>query len=219
MIKEYWLGRWERDETGFHQDQFNPYLMKYWPRLRIPHDSTVFVPLCGKSRDMIWLKNRGHSILGVEFSQLAVTAFFQENGVTPAHQTDQRFDRYAAGGIAILLGDFFDLNRTDLENVRAVYDRASLVALPPDIRKRYAAHMTHILPPATQILLVGFDYPQSEMQGPPYAVSTEEINMLYRDHAEINLIEQIDVLEENPRFKQLGLSRLQENIILLTTQS
>lgn len=218
MTKEYWLDRWKRCEIGFHQDQFNPYLMEYWSRLQIPDNSSVFVPLCGKSRDMIWLQNRGHSVLGVEFSRLAVAAFFQENSVTPSQQTSQRFEHYASGGIEILLGDFFDLHKTHLENVRAVYDRASLVALPPDTRKRYAVHMMHILPPATPILLVGFDYPQSEMQGPPYAVSMEEIDILYRDRAEINLIGQINVLEENPRFKQLGLSRLQENIVLLTTR-
>ncbi len=133
-------------------------------------------------------------------------------------QASDLFDRYAADAIEILLGDFFDLNKTDLENVGAVYDRASLVALPPDTRKRYAAHMMHILPPATPVLLIGFDYPQSEMQGPPYAVSVEEISMLYRDRAEINRVERIDILDENPRFKQLGLSRLQENIILFTTK-
>ncbi len=91
MTKEYWLNRWERSEIGFHQDQFNPYLMEYWSQLQVSDNNTVFVPLCGKSRDMIWLQNRGHSVLGVEFSRLAVTAFFQENEVTPSHQAGQRF--------------------------------------------------------------------------------------------------------------------------------
>lgn len=218
MTHEYWLNRWERNEIGFHQEGFNPYLMEYWPLLNIPDNGTVFIPLCGKSRDMIWLSNRGHSVLGVELSKLAVTAFFQENNILPSRQPDPSFDRYIADSITILLGDYFDLNKKHLEKTSAVYDRASLVALPPDTRKRYVQHMMHLLPPATQILLIGFDYPQSEMQGPPYAVSVEEINMLYQHHAEINLLKQIDVLHENPRFQQLGLSRLEENIVLLTTK-
>lgn len=218
MTHEYWLNRWERNEIGFHQEDFNPYLLEYWPHLNIPSSGTVFLPLCGKSRDMIWLHNRGHPILGVELSKLAVTAFFEENKISPSQHVEPDFDRYIADNITILLGNFFDLNKKHLEKVSAVYDRASLVALPPDTRKRYARHMMHILPPATQILLVGFDYPQAEMQGPPYAVSVEEISMLYRHHAEINPLKQVDVLHENPRFQQLGLSRLEENIVLLTTK-
>jgi len=218
MTHEYWLNRWERNEIGFHQEDFNPYLLEYWPLLEIPDNGTVFLPLCGKSRDMIWLNNRGHSVLGVELSKLAIAAFFQENKAIPVRQTEQNFARYAAGRITILQGDFFNLNKKHLEKISAVYDRASLVALPPDTRKRYVQHMMHILPPATQLLLVSFDYPQTEMQGPPYAVSVEEISILYQHHAEINLLRQVDVLHENSRFQQLGLSRLEENIVLLTTK-
>ena len=219
MTHEYWLNRWERNEIGFHQEGFNPYLMEYWTLLNIPDSGKVFLPLCGKSRDMIWLHNRGHAIFGVELSKLAVADFFQENKFNPIRQAERDFTRYAAGRITILQGDFFNLNKKHLEKVSAVYDRASLVALPPDTRQRYVRHMMHLLPPATQILLVGFDYPQSEMQGPPYAVSSQEISMLYQHHAEINLLKQVDVLDENPRFQQLGLSRLEENIVLLTTKS
>lgn len=218
MTHEYWLNRWERNEIGFHQEDFNPYLLEYWPLLNIPDSGKVFLPLCGKSRDMVWLYNRGHSVLGVELSKLAVTAFFQENRITPSQQPDLDFERYVADRITILRGNFFNLHKKHLEKVSAVYDRASLVALPPDTRQRYVRHMMHLLPPATQILLVGFDYPQSEMQGPPYAVSVQEINTLYQHHAEINLLKQVDVLDENPRFQQLGLSRLEENIVLLTTK-
>ena len=52
-----------------------------------------------------------------------------------------------------------------------MYDRASLIALPPEMRERYARHLAGILPPATQILLITLDYPQPEMPGPPFAVS------------------------------------------------
>jgi thiopurine S-methyltransferase len=100
--------------------------------------------------------------------------------------------------------------------VKAVYDRASLVALPPEMRERYARHLASILPPGTQILLITFDYPQLEMQGPPFAVSAGEVEALYRDFANVSLLAQLDVLPQYPRFQQRGLSRLHENIFLLT---
>jgi thiopurine S-methyltransferase len=215
MKKDFWLERWEREEIGFHQDEFNPYLHRYWQDLRLARGSQVFVPLCGKSRDMRWLREQGHQVLGVELSAIAVQAFFKENGYTPQHELRGKFDRSEANGISILCGDFFDLSKDDLANVTGVYDRASLIALPPEMRERYVRHLVGILPPATQTLLVTVDYPQTEMQGPPFAVTSGEVEALYRGHAEVHLLANPDVLAQNPRFLERGLSRLQENIFLL----
>jgi thiopurine S-methyltransferase len=216
MRKDFWLERWERKEIGFHQDEVNPYLIQYWQQLHLARDSLVFVPLCGKSRDMRWLREQGHQVLGVELSALAVQAFFRENGYNPQQVSNGKFDRCEANGIRILCGDFFDLGKENLANVGAVYDRASLIALPPEMRERYARHLVNILPPATQVLLVTVDYPQAEMQGPPFSVTSSEVAALYRERAEVRLLAQLDVLANNPRFKERGLSRLQENIFLLT---
>lgn len=216
MKSEFWLERWERQEIGFHQDEVNPYLSRYWPELKLARGSAVFVPLCGKSRDLRWLRDQGHRVSGVELSDIAVQAFFRENGYAARHIPGERFDRHEADELCLLCGDFFDLNGDDLANVTAVYDRAALIALPEEMRPRYVRHLVSILPPATQILLVAFDYPQSEMQGPPFAVSSDEVRALYRDYAEICLLAQQDVLAQNPHFKARGLSRLYENIFLLT---
>lgn len=216
MPKNYWLERWEREETGFHQDRINPYLRQYWPELNLFNAGEVFVPMCGKSRDMLWLRKQGHSVLGVELSAIAVQAFFQENGHAPHQVTGEKFDCWEANGIRILCGDFFDLNKDDLAKASAVYDRASLVALPPEMREPYVRHLLSILPPTTKIMLITFDYPQSEMCGPPFAVSTDEVRMLYQEQAEIHLLAQLDVLAHQPRFQERGLSWLRENIFLLT---
>ena len=216
MKKDFWLERWERKETGFHQDGINPYLRQYWQELHLSQGSEVFVPLCGKSRDMLWLAEQGHSVLGVELSAIAVQAFFEENGYNPQHVTREKFDQCEAERIRILCGDFFDLSKDDVAKVGSVYDRASLAALPPEMRERYARHLLNILPPATQILLITFDYPQPEMPGPPFAVSAIEVESLYREHADVRLLAQLDVLAQNPRFQERGLTRLRENIFILT---
>jgi thiopurine S-methyltransferase len=217
MKKEYWLERWRQEEIGFHQSEVNPYLRQYWRESKVEPEKQVLVPLCGKSRDMIWLREQNLSVLGVELSPLAVEAFFKENAYSPRHTTVGKFDRWDADGIRILCGDFFDLEKDDLAEVGAVYDRASLVALPPETRCAYANHLLRILPPAIPILLVTFDYPESEMSGPPFAVSTREVEALYGKHVDIRLLAKLDVLAENPRFQQRGISRLQESIFLLTT--
>jgi thiopurine S-methyltransferase len=214
--KEFWLERWEREETGFHEEAVNAYLVRYWQELHLEIGSKVFVPLCGKSVDMQWLRQRGHPVVGVELSEIAAQAFFCENGYTPAISSCEKFRRYEASNIRILCGDFFDLNRVDLTGVTAVYDRASMVALPPEIRLSYAYHLLKILPEKTEILLITFDYPQLEMSGPPFALSALEVEALFKEKTDIMLLAQFDVLAQNPRFQNRGLTRLQENIYLLT---
>lgn len=217
MKKEYWLERWNRNETGFHQAEINPYLREFWPRLQLSPASTVLVPLCGKSRDMLWLRQQGHAVLGVELSVIAAQAFFTENDLASHDNACDRFTRLEADGVQVLCGDFFALSPEDTAAVSAVYDRAALVALPPDMRRRYVNHLLQILPPHTQILLVTLDYPQHEMTGPPFAVSLDEVTALYQNSAEMMVLSQHDVLAQNPRFQERGLSRLEESAFLLKT--
>jgi thiopurine S-methyltransferase len=216
MKKEFWLERWERAEIGFHQNEINPFLLRYWPELSSSPDREVFVPLCGKSMDMVWLRQQDCKVLGVELSAIAVRDFFKENGHSPAHAVSGKFESCEADGIRILCGDFFDLSKADLANVSAVYDRASLVALPPDMRESYARHLVEILPRGTKILLVTFDYPQAEMAGPPFAVSVKDVEALYGKYADVRLLALEDTLPQNPRFKQRGVTRMEESIFLLT---
>jgi len=216
MEKDFWLERWHKQETGFHENDVNAYLAAFWQELKLPRGSAVFVPLCGKSVDMIWLREQGHPVYGVELSALAAQAFFKENGCSAKVVSAGKFERYEADGIRIDCGDFFDLSKAELINVKGVYDRAAMIALPPVMRKRYVQHLASILPAATQILMITLDYPQTEMQGPPFAVSPAEVEALYREYAEVRLLAQTDALPQNPRFKKRGLSRLVESAFLLT---
>lgn len=216
MKTDFWLERWERQEIGFHQDEINPHLLSQWKELFLAPGATVFVPLCGKSRDMLWLRQQGHVVRGVEISPIATRVFFEENGYAPRRVTDDRFEHYEADNISISCGDFFNLSRDDLKGVSAVYDRASLVALPPEMRERYANHLVKILPAGAKMLLLTFDYPQSEMSGPPFAVAPGEVEALYGDSATVRLLAQHDTLSQNPRFQQRGLSRLREGVFLVT---
>ena len=174
------------------------------------------MPLCGKSKDMLWLREQGFLVHGVELSGIAVQSFYQENGLIPEYNTSSKFEYYEADGIRILCGDFFDLGKADLANVEIVYDRASLVALPPELREHYVRHLVSILQPGTQILLLTFDYPQAEMSGPPFSVSLDDVETLYDKQAEVRVLAQHDVLSQMPRFQERGVSRLTENVILLT---
>ena len=130
MEKEFWLERWRTNQIGFHQADFNARLQRHWPSLGVPGDARVFVPLCGKSRDMLWLAQQGHSVLGVELSPTAIEAFFTEAGAPYERRQAGSLQSYEGERVGILCGDFFELTPIDLSDVVAVFDRGALVALP-----------------------------------------------------------------------------------------
>jgi thiopurine S-methyltransferase len=218
MQHEFWHQRWQQNQIGFHSHEVNRHLQQQWPKLGIGLNSRVFVPLCGKSNDMLWLLAQGYQVVGVELSPLAVEAFFSENGLQQARRQQGHFIISESGEIQILCGDFFALQAADLGKIDAVYDRASLVALPQDMRIDYAAHLSVLLKPGAKMLLVAFDYPQHEMPGPPFSVRAEEVGRLYRDWCDIELVANEDVLEQELHLKERGLSRLHEQVYRLTVR-
>lgn len=215
MDADFWLSKWQKGETGFHLGQVNPWLEKYWGLVDdVP--GGVFVPLCGKTRDMAWLAQRGRSVVGVELSPLAVEAFFQEAGwrVEVVQQDMLRRHTAQSGQTAVTVwqGDFFGLTPVNVAGCRLVYDRAALIALPAETRARYVRHLHSLLPAGSQILLVTLEYPQTEMNGPPFSVEESEVHALYDHWGSVELIARRDVLEENDRFRQRSVSRLNEVI-------
>lgn len=215
MNRDFWKSRWDEGRIGFHQDEVNPYLQRYWPDLGIPSGGAVFVPLCGKSRDMLWLRDQRYTVIGVEVVPRAVEAFFAENGLTATRRRHGAFSLWRSEGINIFQGDFFDLTADEMVGITAVYDRASLIALPPAMRQRYAAHLRAILPGGIDVLLVTMDYPQDQMEGPPFAVTEQEVATLYQDYFKIEQACAEDILAANPRFQEQGLSRLLEKVYVL----
>lgn len=214
MQAEFWQERWERGEIGFHQSDINPYLRQYWPRLQLPAGSRVLVPLCGKSLDLLWLRDQGYRVVGVELSRLAVEAFFQEAGLVPQVSPGGALQRYVSGDITLFCGDFFTLTPDDVQDLAAVYDRASLIALPPDMRSRYVRHLAGLAGNARG-LLVSVDYPQAQMPGPPFAVEQAEVRRLYAGLANVRSLAVFDVLAQNERFRQRGLTRMREQVFQL----
>ncbi len=213
MNPDFWLNKWEKGETGFHSNESHPFLTEFW--LQVPACQRVFVPLCGKSLDMLWLRSQGLAVLGVELSERAVKDFFQSANLQPEISRHGALQIWRSDDIEILCGDFFALTVADLGGCDVIYDRAALIALPPPLRLRYAQTIKYFFPQGTKMLLVTLDYPQSEMDGPPFSVGEEAVRALYQG-ANIEQLASRDVLPDNQRFSQRGVSRLFEDAYLVT---
>ncbi|MDY0308652.1 MAG: thiopurine S-methyltransferase [Castellaniella sp.] len=216
MDTDFWLQRWQQGQTGFHQSRVMPLLQKHWPGLGLPAGSRVLVPLAGKSLDVAWLAQQGHAVLAVELSPIAVEQFFKDHGLHPEIQPTPEGTLYRAGPIEFLCGDIFNLTAATLARCTACYDRAALIALTPALRARYAHHVYGQLPAGCRTLLLTLDYPQAEMDGPPFSVPGAEIQALYGSRWHIEPLETRDVLAQEPKFAARGVSRMQTGVFRLT---
>ena len=215
MDPSFWRDRWDNQDIGFHQPDIHALLPEYWPRLGLPTDAPVFVPLCGKSLDMVWLAQQGHRVIGAELSQRAIDDFFAERGLTPATRASGSFTVKSSGPYELWCGDFFELPRMAVAGIAGVYDRAALIALPPSLRDRYAATLASLLPPQARMLLITLEYEQTQMSGPPFSVPGGQVRALFSGNYECDELECRDVLDGHPHFKQRGLTALQECAFLL----
>lgn len=211
MNPEFWISRWERNDIGFHLDHVNPNLLQYWPIIS-KCTGRVFVPLCGKSLDMQWLCQQGHQVLGVELSELAVGTFFQQAGLTPDVIRQGLFSRWQADKFELLNGDFFQLTAAHVADCSVIYDRAALIALPEEMRAHYVHHLRAIFPQGVQMMLITMDYPPHEISGPPFSLTVQDVQDLFESWADIRQLASHDILAENERLQQRGVTRLYEHV-------
>jgi len=177
MDAEFWLSRWREGRIGFHEGRPNDLLVSHARALGPP--GRVLVPLCGKTEDMAYLASLGHEVVGIELAEAAAEEFFREHGLEVAPKPRGALVDRSAGGITILQGDFFDARPEDVGTITAFYDRAAIVALPPELRPRYAAHLRVLAGEGAPGLVICFEYPQERMEGPPFSVGEDELRRYY----------------------------------------
>ncbi len=192
MEPSFWHNRWQTNQTGWHERAVNPLLIAHFPSLRIPAGRRVFLPFCGKSLDLGWLLSQDYSVAGAEISELAVTQLFADLSIEPRISEVGKHKLFQGKQIDIFVGDLFDLSRETLGPVDAVYDRAALVALPEDMRIRYTAHLKAITASAPQ-LVIGYEYDQTVVPGPPFSVTPDELHHHYSDVYNLTLLARLEV--------------------------
>lgn len=192
MEASFWHQKWERGDIGFHETEVNPFLIEHFEKLNPAKGSRVFLPLCGKTRDIAWLLACGYRVVGAELSELAVNDLFKELGLEPEISKIGELARYSAKGIDILVGDIFDVSAEYLGPLSAIYDRAALVALPAGIREQYALHLMNITGAAPQ-LLISYEYNQLLMAGPPFSVNEHEVKQHYGSTYQLKPVERKNV--------------------------
>ena len=215
MDAAYWQSHWQRGETGWHRDEVMPLLQKHWPGIDPAPGARVGVPLCGKTLDMPWLAAQGHDVLGIEVAAEGIAAFFAEQGLDDDTVDTPAGRLHRAGAIDILQADVFEVDAATLANCRHVYDRAALIALPPELRRRYADTFYARLPSGCRGLLITLEYPQHEKAGPPFSVGEDEVHALFSPDWDVTLLERRDILAQQPAFVAEGVGALHTTVYRL----
>jgi thiopurine S-methyltransferase len=210
VTPEYWHERWREGRIGFHLPDPNPRLVTHHDQLA--DCRRVLVPLCGKSADLAWLAMQGHEVVGVELSELAARAFFEERRLEPSLRDRGGFVEYTHGAVTILVGDFFATDRELIASCDAAYDRAALIALPPELRARYVTHLLGLLSPKAKLLLLTLHYDAAG--GPPFDVAPHEVSSSYAG-TKLSLLESRDARLDAPGPVERGASFVQENVYLI----
>ena len=212
MDSQFWIKAWSEGRTNFHRGHYHPKLTEYFPRLDPRAGQKVLVPLCGKTKDLLWLDALGLQVHGVELYEQAVKAFFSENELLlPKTVQDRDFTHYTHKNIVVSCGDFFKLTQNDAYDF--IYDRGALVALPAPMRKNYAEVIRRSLKKGGKYLLIAYEYDPSKMEGPPFSVDGHEIDELYGDQFTVKLMEGRQPHDEGARLS--SVESLKQKVYIL----
>jgi thiopurine S-methyltransferase len=213
MEHDFWAERWRKGQLGFHLAEVNRHLVAHAAEMLPGGAPTrVLVPLCGKSRDLGWLRGRGHEVVGVEFIEEAALAFFDESGFEPAASRLGAHPVLKAEGITIVLDDFLTLDVAAVGRFPAIYDRAALVALEADVLPAYLRKLRELATDDARVLLISFDHDLGS--GPPFSVPEAELRRLTEGLFTLERIDEVDILPSEPRFRERGATRLREQVYL-----
>jgi len=192
MEHHFWQDKWDNNKLGFHEGRPNELLINYFQTLNLAPNSSVFVPLCGKTRDIAWLLDHGYRVIGAELIESAIVQLFNELNIIPDIKQTANHVHYNAPNIDIFVGDIFHLQAEQIAPVDAIYDRAALVALPKDMRGQYSQHLVDLTRSAPQ-LLITYEYDQDLVQGPPFSIHPKEVHHHYDAFYTFELLERTDV--------------------------
>ncbi|GAB3333451.1 hypothetical protein GCM10027299_40990 [Larkinella ripae] len=169
MEKQVWGESWEGSNTRFHRQDVHPHVLKHLTPFALMEKS-VFVPLCGRSLDLVYFSQFAERVVGVERTESVILQFFAENQLA----YEKIGERYISNNLTIFCQDLFTLTPEEVGEIDLVYDRASLVALPLPMRVGYLQKMEELTSPGTQYFLSTLEY-APEMNTAPFSIGPEEV--------------------------------------------
>ena len=218
MDIDFWHQVWREGRLGFDQTSVNRYLAEIFDDWLADGPHNVFVPLCGRSVDMAYIHSAGHSIWGVECVEQAILDFFNNLNLSP--QSDflaNSIKCFRAERYRLFCGDFFSMKSKYFEkegSILKVWDRAALVALPVDLRRKYYQQIIDLSGDSLDWMCLLFTYQHPVIIGPPFSVDISEIkDIMVPQGYKIEVVAERCIEPQNPKFKEAGVTQFYETLI------
>lgn len=208
MEREFWESRWNEGQIAFHRPEPNVLLVEHIAYFE--GAKRIYVPLCGKSVDLAYLRGRGHEVIGTEFVPLAIEQLFAALGETPTVTKRGPYRAHEVKGLTILQGDAFEVTPELLGgHVDMIYDRASMIAVAPATRAQFMETFNRVLSPKGRIAEIVFEYDQTKIDGPPWSVKEEELDEMTAAWGEVRILgSRLEPV--SPRMAAAGVTRVLE---------
>ncbi|XP_012875771.1 PREDICTED: thiopurine S-methyltransferase-like [Dipodomys ordii] len=202
LILRYIRPEWLTGDTAFHQEKGNQLLKKYLETfLNGQSGPKIFFLLCGKAIEMRCFADQGHSVVGVEISELGIQEFFKEQNLS--YSEEQLIEipgatvfKSSSGNISPHCCSIFYLPRANTGNFDRIWYRGALVAINPDDRKRYTDIILPLSRKGFHYLLAVLSYDPTKHAGPQFYVTGAEIRGLFGTKCNISCLEKVDAFEE-----------------------
>ncbi|KAM6185355.1 thiopurine S-methyltransferase isoform 2-T2 [Rhynchocyon petersi] len=205
LTLEEWQERWVSRKIGFHQEEGHQLLKKHLDTfLNSKSKLRVFFPLCGKAVEMRWFADLGHSVVGVEISELGIQEFFTEQNLSYSEEPipeipGAKVFKSSSGIISLYCCNIFDLPRANIGKFDRIWDRGALVAVNPCERQRYADTMLSLTRKGFRYFLCILSYDPTKHSGTV---------------CDMRCLENVDALED--RHRSWGIDSMFEKLYLLT---
>ena len=173
MPLDFWSQVWQEGTIRFHQKDYNSQMISFFKDMDLKGKS-VFIPLAGKTKDILFFLEKRSFVTAIEFVESAIIDFFKENNI---HYT-KKDSTYFAPNLTFHCMDYFKFEVSAPFDV--LYDRASQVVFNSELRPAYYDHMKTLISPQTIVLLAAIDHSGPSDYGPPYKISPAEVTEAYK---------------------------------------
>ncbi|KAM8966240.1 thiopurine S-methyltransferase-like [Pelodytes ibericus] len=217
-----WMARWEKRIIGFHEANVHVLLAEFVDDMvNNRKQIRILFPLCGKAVDMKWLADMGHTIVGIDVSEIAIKEFFAENNIPYVEEdvpgiSGAKVFKSTSGNISLYCCSIFNINDSIVGKFDGIWDRGAMVAINPCDRQRYVSLIISLMAKDCHYLLVTVEFEPKLHAGSPFYVPDEDLETMLGSLCSYKCLKTIDALSDNQR--QWGLVFYQEKIFLVTLQ-
>ncbi|OCT58017.1 probable thiopurine S-methyltransferase [Xenopus laevis] len=218
-----WRDNWEKRKIGFHEKNIHVFLSEFVEDMVNKRAQIhIFFPLCGKAVDMKWLADMGHSIVGVDVSEMGLKEFFEEQNIPYVEETlpeipGAKVFKSTSGNISLYCCNMFDLSSSIIGKFGGIWDRGAMVAINSWDRERYAKLILTLMENDCRYLLVTCVYDPKLHPGPPFYISDTARESLLGQSCNVKFLKTIDSFTDEQR--DWGLDYYNDNLYLVTLKS